>query len=26
MGRFNLLNIYVVHHFDPIFRRTRLPN
>jgi hypothetical protein len=27
MGRFNLINIYVIHHFDPICRRIRsLPN
>ena len=25
MGRFRLINIDVIHHFDPIVRRTRLP-
>ena len=25
MGRFRLININVIHHFDPIVRRTRLP-
>jgi hypothetical protein len=25
MGRFRLINIDVIHHFDPIVRRIRLP-